>query len=346
MKNWLAFAAACFVVGFLPYAAPAEVYADSAEQTAGAFTITAVAPADGIGESGGFHLLAGGDARTLTARVYNASSRPIEVHVTAVNAITGNNGEIAYASAGVGGANPAFATLASVKTGRLWVPPYADETARVVLAMPAEVFSGDILGGISFTRVPAQAGENNANADAVRVLPVRLSGAGRAADQTFAVASVEPQVVGGAGALVHAVQNESPLVVSGLSLQADIYRDGVLVLRNEKSGMEMAPGSAMQYAVQMPGTLLAPGEYESRVTLSLPQGEEWLFTTGFALTRGDVARLSRQTRQNLYLGIPMWAVLGICAVGAAVITLSAFTLTTIRAQQKREAMLNRPSDSR
>lgn len=283
MKKRNTFVAILALAVCLCAALPSLGSAEEATHPVG-FTAKAILPDNQLGNGSYFNLLIGpSKQQTIEVQLDNHLSEPLTVSIAVYDAHTNQNGLIAYTGevADASGAKPwavsAIATPLGVPaadgTLRITLGPLESIRLPIALATPDMPLDGQTLGGIVITKVESAAEQEN-GAFAVRstysyAIALQL--------QSTQVLDTQPEVallsaaktsVVGWDALSVAIENRSPLVISGASIHLLVYPQGseqpVLDITNTK--VSMAPSSIMPYTAMLPeGKTLAPGQYTAQV---------------------------------------------------------------------------------
>lgn len=246
-------------------------------------------------------LLEPGQAQTLQVEIFNESSSDIIVEVEANTASTNSYGVINYLDP----VEPdetlrmAFDTIAQVVEREVHVPAHGSAMAAVHVQMPRERMQGHLLGGIVF-RKQVSATQEGTSAASIQniytyVIAVAITEGGAEVAPNLELLRITPEMVAHKASLVHYIRNPLPIIMTGMNLTMDIYRNEVeeTVLHEEQAVMDMAPNTVMAYAPRAEDGTIAPGDYRS-VTRINWQEHEWVFEGAFTIAEEEARSMNER----------------------------------------------------
>lgn len=291
----------------LPAIAPAAL-ASEAYHAIG-FVAHAIHPDNQIDDSGYYNLLMEpGQAQTIEVEVVNQLDEAIDVSITLSNATSNPNGLISYVPGDTRDESllVGLTDIASIRTDLLQHGPKEDilliegnvltiapgRTIRVPIAlqMPAESLAGQMLGGVTVSRIRprSEAQETTLEIHSVYSYALAIQLQERidhGIAPAFSLLSADIATVAGWDALVVNVYNPVPLVIAGaqLSIVVEDSAGSTPVLAHEVERFAMAPNSVMPYTIVFAdGEPLPSGEYTVNVTL-VYDGTPWSMRTTLAV---------------------------------------------------------------
>lgn len=253
-----------------------------AANTAG-FSASPQIPENQIEGNGYFNLMMSpGGEQDLIVSVENLGDQEITVTVEAYTAITNANGLISYSEKGVldETMQHAFASLATVHTPELTVPPRSTGEAVVSVKMPAEEFDGIVLGGIRVLKALTQEEISESGPVAHQysyVIAAMLRENDKAVEAEFQPGAVTTEIVNERAAIVTEIRNVQPAMVKAVEVVNQILLAGSNepIMESTLPNAEFAPNSVLRISqVDEEGLGLASGDYISRTTLRYG-GQQW-----------------------------------------------------------------------
>lgn len=170
----------------------------------------------------------------------------------------------------------------------LKVPAKGETIAAFAMEVPKEPFDGVVLGGLMFTKLGQDEVETEGSVAINNVyryvIGVRLQEDEMPVDPAFELVGTEIVQSDPPSLLLH-LRNPRPLIARDMSLHVSAYpsEGGEAVMALDRSGIAMAPNSAMAYAIRLDAdSLLGAGTYRILVTLEY-KGLSWQYETGIAM---------------------------------------------------------------
>lgn len=341
-------------------AAPITALAADAVSSGIGFYVRAVIPENQIDDSLSYFDLRmnPGQQQTLEIEIVNEGDETLTLSLDAISASTNRNGVIDYKTPGVQDESLAtpFSGLAALEEDAIQVAPHSTRTVRFTVDMPQDSYDGVILGGILLTKENAEAptavaaGEGSGGGAAIQniysyVIGVKLTETDAPVAPDFELVSAEAGVVNYDAAVVHGIRNKEAVIVKGITLDVEVYRDGQAepVASYQKSDVDMAPNSLMELGVGLAQNAdgsagaLEPGDYTSNVTLTYG-GETWNFTKTFRVGQETVDAVNDQTVPTTAPaqagGFPLWIILVVA--GLLLVILLLLVLLLRRRKEEEE----------
>lgn len=327
------------------------------------FYVKAVLPENQIDDSLTYFDLrvAPGQTQTLQVEVVNETDESITVDIGAISASTNRNGVIDYKTPNIRDKTlqHPFSEMAVLENTCLSIPAHKSQTARVTITLPQSEYDGVVLGALVFTRRPEDApapSEGMALQNVYSyVIGVKLSENDTAVLPNFELESIEADTVNYQPAMVHLIRNKNAAIAKNMALHV-VVRDesGNTVAKVERTGVDMAPNSAMALAVtpgegapsestaQTPGQL-QPGHYTSEITLEM-DGQSWNFQQAFTIGSIEAESINSESvgATTPATGLPLRTVLVILlAVASLVILILVIILLRVLRRREETRELNR-----
>lgn len=232
-------------------------------------------------------LLQSKQEQTLEVRIYNRGDEDITVAVQANTAFTNANGVVEYSTRMLE-RDPSmefdFVNLVTVEEPTLLVPANGSATAPLIIQMPQDTITGELLGGIVVSKVrePQAAGVNADRQSEVRnefayVVAVRIREEETKIEPAFEFVRATMEDIIGHPAMVLEIRNTQPILFPKLKMEVRVVgqKDHMQVLSfaNEVS---MAPNTTMPFMKDLTDEMkqLTSGAYDVHVFLTY-QGQTW-----------------------------------------------------------------------
>lgn len=292
-------------------------------QAAGAgFTIKPDLPANQLTSASYFDLLVKpAQQQTLTIYVTNTTGSTKTLKVSPVSAYTAYNGVLGYAP------NKRHDNSATVTFKQMMSQPQTitlagkqTQAVHFTLKIPRAGFSGQVLGSLYVTAPTAHTATKQSKGVSISnrfamVIGVMLQTSRTKVTPQLKMNRVRPGTQANQAAVLANLQNTSPRLLDGLSLNAKIYRAGTktLVKQRKVSGYSFAPNTNFDYGVLF-NKALVPGKYDLALTAKAA-GRTWHFTQAFRITRQQSDRIAKRVGQQPASRLNWWWVaLGIILV--------------------------------
>lgn len=228
--------------------------------------------------------------QTLNITIFNHENEEITVQGDTHNASTNSNGLVVYEEQEEVDSsleNP-ITELVSLEANEWTIPAGESLTVTATLEVPKEEFDGIKLGGFHFIKVLSE--EEMENAGTIQnqyayVIAIQLSQNDEEITPNLNFIDVEPRLVNHRTAIVTEIQNDQPILMENLAIEAQVYREN----ENEPLGeaqladATMAPNSTMDFVMDWNNRRLEAGEY--RLEMSADNGEEsWEWQEAFEIS--------------------------------------------------------------
>jgi len=263
----------------------------------------------------------------LNVTIYNHENEEITVRATIHNASTNSNGLVVYEEQEEMDPslhNP-ITELVTLEEEEWTIPAGESETISAKLEMPDESFDGIKLGGFHFEKVPeeieAEEGVTIQNRYAY-VIGMQLSENDQEVAPNLELLSVEPQLVNHRIAVVAQVQNEQPVLMGNITIQAQVYEENSdEPLREiEQTDIRMAPNSTMDFVMDWNNQALQEGHY--RVDMSATDSENtWEWQEEFTISEEAETLNEEAVEIESSQDYSNWYIAGIVALASIVIVL-------------------------
>ncbi|MFS0934692.1 DUF916 and DUF3324 domain-containing protein [Enterococcus casseliflavus] len=277
-----------------------------AEEAALGFYVTPELPESQVaGSTSYFDLnLAAGDTETLSLKLQNASSDPIQVQVTPHTAFTNVHGVVEY---GKDAEEPDTSLTHSLDqliapSGVIDLAGNETKMIHVPLHMPKESFEGFLAGGLRISEVKedqeteVQEGEGVAiKNEFAYVVGVVVSNTRDAVQPDLELLDVFADQLNYRNVISATLQNFTPTFVNRLSVEATVHRAGEndVLYEASEEGMQMAPNSHFHFPISLDGGRFQSGDYVLHLRATSGE-EEWTWEKEFTIEAEEARALNRQ----------------------------------------------------
>lgn len=258
------------------------------------FSVKAVLPENQINDNKSYFDLKMRPAQEqdIQVIVFNSGKKEIKVKTTVYNATTNQNGIVVYNQSNKKVDSSLVVPLTEivkVKDEEIVIAASESKTVTASIKMPKEEFDGIILGGLHFEKVDEEVDATSRGAQIKNkyayVIGLQLSETNNEVAPVLNLLSVYPTLVNHRTAVVANIQNSEPVLLSDLTVRAEVFHKGKSEVLHEstKENIHMAPNSNMDFVINWRNQRMEEGSYHLK--LQAASGEydwEWdeIFTIG------------------------------------------------------------------
>lgn len=321
------------------------------------FTVEPVTPKNQkVKATGAFILdLKSGDQQSLTVNVLNLTDKDIRVRTRGTVALTGDDGQIDYAS----GINKFDTTLRlnftkmGVGKATFTVPAKKAVPVTQKITVPKTNFNGVVLGGLLFQAVDDSGSSKNSKGIVLRnkyqfTVPTMLS-INNANDvlPNLRIDTVIPQAGSTEPEVISRFHNFEPQYIGSDTMAVDArvyYRGGTkAIAKTKRSGLNFAPNSTFNYAVGMGGTRVQPGAYTLKAIVTQGGVRTWHLTKNFNITGEEANKMNAVGKKKNGGSLWIFILLGILFL---ILIVSVVVLTYFFSKRKAVNQLMRNQNSK
>lgn len=226
----------------------------------------------------------------LEVVIYNHQDQNLVVDITPTTASTNRNGLIVYEPQEEYDNSLTYpiSELISIDEEQVTVPANESKVVATTLQMPEKAFEGSLLGGLEFKKVINDETTNQSvqiNNQYAYVIGLQVTEDEAKIAPNLNLLGIEPALVNHHTAVVAQIQNNQPVIISGLSMEAEVYREG----ENEPiktASLEnalFAPNSTMDFTIDWENAYLEPGNYRLKMYAS-NKDHEWKWDETFTIS--------------------------------------------------------------
>lgn len=221
--------------------------------------------------------------QTLNITIYNHENEEITVQGDIHNASTNSNGLVVYEEqeeVDPSLENP-MTELVSLEANEWIIPAGESLTVTADLEVPEEEFDGIKLGGFHFIKALSE--EEMENAGTIQnqyayVIAIQLSQNDDEITPNLNFIGVEPGLVNHRTAVITEIQNDQPILMGDLAIEAQVYRENENEPLSEAqlTDATIAPNSTMEFVMDWNNRRLEAGKYRLEMIADDGQGSwEW-----------------------------------------------------------------------
>lgn len=248
--------------------------------------------------------LSAGETETLSLKIQNASSEPIQVQLTPHTAYTNVHGVVEYGKDAVTPDLTISYSLDELIESSEAIDLAGNETKTVEIAlhMPEESFEGFLAGGLRIAEIKEEEDETDNGEEGLAiknefayVVGVVVSNSRDSVEADLELLDVFADQLNYRNVISATIQNYTPTFVNRLEVEATVHRKGeseVLYESNEEQ-MQMAPNSHFHFPISLEGDRFRSGEYTLNLTARSGE-EEWTWTRDFRIEADEARALNRE----------------------------------------------------
>lgn len=278
----------------LEFSLPLSVYAQEGDVE---FSVKAVIPDNQIDTKKSYFDLRmqPKQKQEMETIIYNSSDEEISINISVHNATTNQNGLIVYEQDSENDPSLKFPlnTIVTVSDQEITIPAKRSKTITATIGMPDDEFDGVILGGLHFEK----ANKDDESSQAVNiqnkyayVIGIQLSENDHEVCPDLQLKSIKPDLINYRTAVVATIQNNKPVIIQDLKVQASVFKKGDKEVLHEsyKENMSMAPNSNMDFVIDWENQELEKGEYVLKMQAQTAE-KEWKWDEPFTIEQKEEA---------------------------------------------------------
>lgn len=230
----------------------------------------------------------------------NAEQEEITVKLSVRNASTNQNGIIIYEDEEGNLEEDIIylSDIASFEEDEVVIPAGESKIVSANFELPDEEFDGVILGGLHFEKIPED-DEEETEGVAIEnkyayIIGVLLSQNDREIKPEIDFIDAKADLVNHRTANVISLENNTPVLIENLEIQAKIYKEEESTPFKEKhqKGINMAPHSRMEYIVDWDNQQIEEGKYRVEVVAIHPL-QRWEWKDTFTILQEEAKEINQ-----------------------------------------------------
>lgn len=287
---------------------------------------SAVVPENQVEATTYFDLLVKPDSQqTLTMQVANLGDTEKHLKISGTTAYTNENGLIDYNKVKVAKDSSAKTTFSDMISTPQTITLKAKEIKNVTfqLKVPKAAFSGTVLGGFYLesldksNQTTSNSGIQIDNRYAMIIGAKLRENLTEKIKPNLKLNAVKPGLVHDYTALLVNIQNTAPAMFGEATLKAEVTKKGESqpIRTASAEGIEMAPNSNFDYAIDWNKEAIEPGDYHLKVEITSTKEKEnhWILEKDFTIKKQQAKQTNDQAivtaKDNTWLYITIGVVL-------------------------------------
>lgn len=285
---------------------PTKVYSENKDETgSGAdFGINIIYPKNQKnGESGYFDLqVKPKEKQVLKIKVSNYSEQENKISIKRQRSTTSDTGTISYKEFKkdkIKSNEPDFNDIVSLKQNEVVLKPNESKVIEVNVALPEEVFNGEILGGIHFFKNSALEEWEKKKTVVNRFsysVPIIMREKEKKEKNNLSLNKVEASHRNYHNFIEATLVNNSPIRVKKLEIDGSIFKKGQkkAIYTRKENEYKMAPLSTLNFGFDLNDSKIIAGEYDVFLIVKADE-QEYQFKDTFTIEETDAKKLNSES---------------------------------------------------
>lgn len=226
---------------------------------------------------------------------------------------------------------------------KVTVPAQQSVKVPIEIQMPQESFDGQLLAGIQITKNQSEKSNQAISNEIGYVLGLKLTETDNPVKRDIQLEKVNAAVSYGKTSVVAKLRNPTMDAIGKLKYVVDIKneKNGESVKKvTYDSGMEMAPNSTYDFAIDWAGERLVAGDYTLGLVITDARDDEWKFNEKFTITAKEANDINKITVDVNKKVTPIWVYILIGLAILLIILVIVFLIVN-RKKKQEEAKKNR-----
>ncbi|MBO0419293.1 DUF916 and DUF3324 domain-containing protein [Vagococcus fluvialis] len=280
------------------------------------FSVEPVLPNNQIdAQSGYFHLLMKqGDSQKLQVKLKNTKDQEVELTAWVASAKTNVNGVVDYSdnkSEVDDSLQYDLSQLVEIEKD-IVLPPNSEKIIDVIVKMPEARVEGIIAGGLTFEEKKASETENISSQTGIKnkfsyVIALLIQQEKEITiEPELSIGKVEPTQLNTKSAISAEIRNVSSVFLNNMSIAVKVTdKDSKeVIFEGDKTNLQMAPNTTMNFPLFLNGKKLEPGEYHYEAFINGTNGsdeadtKEWELSSDFTIEKEVAKELNKTDTQQ------------------------------------------------
>lgn len=264
-----------------------------------------------------------GKKQTISMTLRNHSDKASTFSIEPHAASTNRNGVIDYSKKlekKDGSMKYSFEELITGETKHT-LQPNEQKKVEFTIQMPEESYDGIILGGFYIHKEANQAEKDEEKSVQIKndysyVIGIKLTEASKEVEPKLQLNEVQPNLENYRTVVTANLQNTEPVIVSGLSVDAKVYKKGSdsVLHETKKDGMSMAPNSNFDFAINWDNQELKPGKYHLKLAAKDKMNRTWEFEKDFEIKGKESNSLNKEAVELKDDNTKWYIIIGVCVL--------------------------------
>ncbi|EDN8188120.1 DUF3324 domain-containing protein [Listeria monocytogenes] len=279
--------------------------------------------------------------QTVEIDVLNSSNEEIQVEAAINYASTNRTGVIDYTKNDLTKKDKSLKyplpELAEIPDDqkRLTIPVNGKKTVQVMIEMPAESIDGVVLGAVEFKKKNTKETKKTKGVSLKNeysyIVGMQLAESDKQVKPHMNLLSIKPALLNYHTAIVANLQNDQPVILENLSIDAKVYQQNSdkLLYQTKKANMKMAPNSNFDFGIDLENQPLKEGKYRLKMTATNGV-ETWTWDEAFTIGK-EGQNLNKEAvnleKTNTWLYV---------AIAAGVVLIALIIILVIRKRRQKQ----------
>lgn len=281
-----------------------------------------------------------GKKQVISLKLKNHSEKVATFSIEPHTATTNRNGVIDYSKKIEEKDSSMKYSFEELITGETkhTLQPNEEKNIEFTIQMPKESYDGIILGGFYIHKEIDKDDKEKEKSVQIKndysyVIGVKLTETSKMVEPMLKLNEVKPNLENYRTVVTANLQNTESVIVSGLNIDAKVYKKGSNNVLHEaqKEDMSMAPNSNFDFAINWGNEELKPGKYRLELTGKDKMDRDWKFEKEFEIEGEESKSLNKKAVElkddntNLYI-----------IIGACVLLISILLVILVVMMKKRK----------
>ncbi|PFO90337.1 DUF916 and DUF3324 domain-containing protein [Bacillus cereus] len=272
-----------------------------------------------------------GQKQTISMTLRNHSDKASTFSIEPHTASTNRNGVIDYSKKLEKKDRSMKYSFEELITGETkhTLQPNEQKKVEFTIQMPEESYDGIILGGFYIHKEANQAEKAEEKSVQIKndysyVIGIKLTETSKEIEPKLQLNEVKPNLENYRTVVTANLQNTAAVIVSGLSVDAKVYKKGSdsVLHETKKDGMSMAPNSNFNFAINWDNQELKPGKYHLKLTAKDKMDRTWDFEKDFEIKGKESKSLNKDAVELKDNNTKWYIIIGICVLLIAILVVT------------------------
>lgn len=284
-----------------------------------------------------------GQKQTISLTLRNHSDKVSTFTIEPHSAATNRNGVIDYSKKLEKKDSSMKYSFEELITGETkhTLQPNEEKKVEFTIQMPAESYDGIILGGFYIHKQADNADKEEEKSVQIKndysyVIGAKLTETSKEVEPKLNLNGVKPNLENYRTVVTANLQNTEAVIVSGLSVDAKVYKKGSdsVLHETKKDGMSMAPNSNFDFAINWDNQELKPGKYHLKLAANDKMDRTWEFEKDFEIKGKESNSLNKEAIELKDDNMKLYIIIGACVL---LITILLIVLFIMMKKRKKDA---------
>ena len=199
--------------------------------------------------------------------------------------------------------------------------PNEEKKVEFTIQMPEESYDGIVLGGFYIHKQADNADKEEEKSVQIKndysyVIGAKLTVTSKEVEPKLELNEVKPNLENYRTVVTANLQNTEAVIVSGLNVDAKVYKKGSdsVLHETKKDGMSMAPNSNFNLAINWDNQELEPGKYHLKLAAKDKMDRTWEFEKDFEIKGKEAKSLNKEAVELKDDNMKWYIIIGACVL--------------------------------